>query len=210
MSFSFKNLGLTVKDYSGVDQQILEGVTGQIEACQLVGIMGSSGSGKTTFMNVLSGRAFYGKTEGQVQINDRVARILDHRHRIGFVPQDDIVHEDLTVGENLLYSARLRLDSTSNEEIQDAVVQDVLSILQIGSIRNAIVGNVERRGISGGQRKRVSIGLELCADPITIFLDEPTSGLDATSSEVILTALKDLTELGLTGAGTSALFFVHI
>jgi ABC-type multidrug transport system ATPase subunit len=200
MSFSFKNLGLVVRDHTGADLKVLKGVTGEIEACSLVAVMGPSGAGKTTFMNVLSGRAFYGQTEGQVQINGRDAKILDHRHRIGFVPQDDIVHDDLTVEENLLYSAKLRLDFETDTDAHTAVVQDVLNLLQIEHIRHSIVGNVEKRGISGGQRKRVNIGLELCADPITIFLDEPTSGLDSTSSEVVLAALKDLTEIGLTGA----------
>jgi ABC-type multidrug transport system ATPase subunit len=78
------------------------------------------------------------------------------------------------------------------------IVHDVVSLLQIENIKLSIVGGVEHRGISGGQRKRVNIGLELCSDPTVLFLDEPTSGLDSTSSEVVLTALKDLTYLGLT------------
>jgi ABC-type multidrug transport system ATPase subunit len=114
------------------------------------------------------------------------------------VPQDDIVHDDLTVLENLQYSADIRLPADVKPEIRKAIVKDVIDLLQIGHIKESIVGSVENRGISGGQRKRVNIGLEMCADPIVLFLDEPTSGLDSTSSEVVLGALKDLTELGLT------------
>jgi ABC-type multidrug transport system ATPase subunit len=198
ISFSFKNLGLVVKSHDGGSLKVLKGVTGNIQARQLVAVMGPSGAGKTTFMNVLAGRAFYGRTEGAVEINGRRGKILDYRNQVGFVPQDDIVHDDLTVLENLQYSSKLRLPSSLTNKTRNAIVKDVVKLLQVDHIKDSIVGSVEKRGISGGQRKRVNIGLELCADPIVLFLDEPTSGLDSTSSEVVLGALKDLTDLGLT------------
>jgi ABC-type multidrug transport system ATPase subunit len=148
--------------------------------------------------NVLSGRAYYGETEGTVMINGKPGFVLDYRNQVGFVPQDDTVHEDLTVLENLQYSSQLRLPASTDNKTRDAIVADTLRLLQMEHIKDSIVGSVEQRGISGGQRKRVNIGLEMVADPIVLFLDEPTSGLDSTSSEVVLAALKDLTDLGLT------------
>ena len=94
-----------------------------------------------------------------------------------------VVHEDLTVEENLTYSALLRLPQNTSPGKQAAIVEDTLKLLQIERIRNSIVGSVEKRGISGGQRKRVNIGLEMTAEPTVLFLDEPTSGEWAASSE---------------------------
>jgi ABC-type multidrug transport system ATPase subunit len=87
------------------------------------------------------------------------------------VPQDDTVHEDLTVRQNLLYNAMLRLPNTMSHQQKMAIVDDVIVILALGHIQDSIVGSVEARGISGGQRKRVNIGVELVADPDVLFLD---------------------------------------
>jgi ABC-type multidrug transport system ATPase subunit len=202
MTFEFNELGLQL--HSGV--VALQGVSGAIKSHTLAAVMGPSGAGKTTFMNALCGRAYYGKVTGQVLINGTRDQILRHRKRVGFVPQDDIVHDDLTVHENLHFSAQLRLprdgavvpNGVRRARWVHKIVEDALSVLQIGHIRDSIVGSVEKRGISGGQRKRVNIGLELVADPVVLFLDEPTSGLDSHSSEVVLSALKEMTKLGLT------------
>jgi len=117
---------------------------------------------------------------------------------VGFVPQDDIVHEDLTVREQIQISARLRNESSLSDSRIKRVANDVLNVMQIDHIQNSIVGGVEQRGISGGQRKRVNIGLELAAQPTVLFLDEPTSGLDSTSSLAVAFSLKKMCELGMT------------
>jgi ABC-type multidrug transport system ATPase subunit len=179
---------------------VLKGVSGKIDSGTLVAVMGPSGCGKTTFMNVLCGRAFYGTpTPGSVvTINGGEDEIMNHRHKIGFVPQNDTVHDTLTVQENLWYSARLRMPASSTEAERDRIVEDTLQLLQIDHIRHSVVGSAKVKGISGGQRKRVNIGLELTCDPVVLFLDEPTSGLDATSSEVVLSTLKDMARDGMT------------
>jgi ABC-type multidrug transport system ATPase subunit len=197
MGFAFENLGLFVETPAG-RKHIVNNVSGNIAHGQLVAVMGPSGCGKTSLMNVLCGRAFYGKTCGKLTINGVQGQILAHRKRVGFVPQDDIVHEDLTVRENLEFSARLRLPFDRTVEQRENLVNETLALLQLVRIENSIVGSVEKRGISGGQRKRVNIGLELVADPVCLFLDEPTSGLDSTSSEVVLGALKELTKISMT------------
>ena len=106
------------------------------------------------------------------------------------VSQDDIVHEDLTVRENLAYSARLRGTIPTQTRIQSEIVDGVIDLLHLRLVQHSLVGSVENRGVSGGQRKRVNIGLELVAKPSLLFMDEPTSGLDATAAIDILTALR--------------------
>eukprot|EP00929_Paragymnodinium_shiwhaense_P046079 TRINITY_DN23485_c0_g2_i4.p1 TRINITY_DN23485_c0_g2~~TRINITY_DN23485_c0_g2_i4.p1 ORF type:complete len:695 (+),score=205.19 TRINITY_DN23485_c0_g2_i4:274-2358(+) len=124
--------------------------------------------------------------------------ISDHKSIIGFVPQDDIVHEGLTVGEQIGFAAELRNPVELDHRHKRLIAEDVLNVMQIEHIQNSIVGGVEERGISGGQRKRVNIGLELASNPTVLFLDEPTSGLDATSSLTIVHSLKKMTQLGMT------------
>eukprot|EP00884_Botryococcus_braunii_P002225 jgi/Botrbrau1/12002/Bobra.247_2s0007.1 len=194
LGISFDMLSLTLS--SG--QVALEGVTGEIQHSRLVAVMGPSGSGKSTFLNVLAGRASYGKVGGTVCVNGVVAQMSDYSSNIGFVPQDDIVYDDLTVEENLMYSAKLRQPPGTAPQKIRRVVSTAIRALQLGPVQNSLVGSVERRGISGGQRKRVNVGMELVATPALLFLDEPTSGLDATASWDILYALKCLARLGMT------------
>eukprot|EP00930_Biecheleria_cincta_P025142 TRINITY_DN17937_c0_g1_i1.p1 TRINITY_DN17937_c0_g1~~TRINITY_DN17937_c0_g1_i1.p1 ORF type:complete len:695 (+),score=124.75 TRINITY_DN17937_c0_g1_i1:64-2148(+) len=194
VSIQFENLSLQLP--SGVT--VLEGVSGQFKSGRMCAIMGPSGAGKTTFMNVLSGKATYGKMGGTVLVNDQKADVSGLKSVLGFVPQDDIVHQDLTVREQIRFSAELRNDSQLSASRLDRITDDVLAVMQIDHIQNSIVGGVEKRGISGGQRKRVNIGLELAAQPDIMFLDEPTSGLDSTSSLSVVLSLKKMCQLGMT------------
>lgn len=190
----FRELGLTLHD----GRTILAGITGRFEHSKVAAVMGPSGAGKTTFLSVLMGRAGrQGTPAGALRINGRDIGVPDLQSVVGYVPQEDIVHEDLTVRENLVYSARLRLSSSKPRREQLDVVDDVLDLLQLRHVQHQVVGCVERRGISGGQRKRVSIGLELAAKPSILFMDEPTSGLDATAAADILQALKRMAGLGM-------------
>lgn len=194
MQVGFNELSLELKN----GNQALQGVSGEFSAGSLVAIMGPSGAGKTTFMNVLCGKATYGTPGGDVLINNTPCDVQRLKSVTGFVPQDDIVHEKLTVREQLTFAAKLRNPPRTTRARIENIVEDILAIMQIRHIQNSIVGGVEERGISGGQRKRVNIGLELAADPALLFLDEPTSGLDATSSLLIIGSLKKLTDLGVT------------
>jgi len=193
VDISFQNLGLELKD----GKKVLNGVTGEFKAGRMCAIMGPSGAGKTTCMNVLCGKATYGKQIGTVKINGRKMDIRKISSLVGFVPQDDIVHETLTVREQIRFSAQLRNAVGTSEKRIEHITDDVLSVMQIDHIQNSIVGGVEKRGISGGQRKRVNIGLELAAQPCVLFLDEPTSGLDSTSSLAVVYSLKKMCQLGM-------------
>ncbi|GMH92516.1 hypothetical protein TrVE_jg6745 [Triparma verrucosa] len=200
----FENLSLTV-NVGGKEMTVLNNISGTIKEKTMVALMGGSGAGKTSLLNALCGRAWYGKVTGDVYINGVKDRMENHQDILGFVPQDDIVHPDLTVYENLMYSGLFRLPKgTPLWEIDDLAYQ-VLTELQIDNVADSLVGDAGKRGISGGQRKRVNIGLELMARPKLLFLDEPTSGLDANSSQVALTALKKLAKR----RGTTVVTVIH-
>lgn len=191
LDVAFENLSLTVT--VGKKQvNVVDNVTGRLRSNTMTAVMGGSGSGKSSLLNALCGRAFYGKVVGSVVINGNDSKIEDHKAVIGFVPQEDIVYPDLTVRENLLYSGRLQLPAgTTDEEIAD-LADETMASLGLSRIANSLVGDAKRRGVSGGEKKRVNIGLELMKRPKILFLDEPTSGLDSRSAFVVMDSLKRL------------------
>ena len=162
---------------------------------KLIGLMGASGSGKSTLLNVLNGSER--PSSGRVVINgidiheepDKIAGV------IGFIPQDDLLMENLTVFENLYYAARLCFGHYSRKQIT-ALVEKVLMNLGLSEIRELKVGSPMQKTISGGQRKRLNIGLELLREPAVLFVDEPTSGLSSRDSENIMDLLKELSLRG--------------
>ncbi len=162
---------------------------------RLVGIMGGSGSGKSTLLNVLNGN--YKPTQGHVLLNgiDIYAHKKYARQWMGYVAQDDILFEELTVGENLLYSAKLEYPELSEVVLQEKV-DEVLRSVGLSECKELRVGSVLDKTISGGQRKRLNIALELIRASKVIFVDEPTSGLSSRDSEMIMDLLKELTLRG--------------
>jgi ABC-type multidrug transport system ATPase subunit len=157
----------------------------------MVGIMGASGSGKSTLFNVLNGNER--PSSGRVLING----IDIHRERkriegvIGYVPQDDLLIEELTVSKNLYYAAKLCFSTYTDQEIHELVDKTLIS-LGLYEIRNQKVGDPLNKIVSGGQRKRMNIGLELLREPMVLFVDEPTSGLSSRDSENIMDLLKEI------------------
>lgn len=162
---------------------------------ELVGVMGSSGSGKTTLLNVLNGSR--NPEEGTVEING----INLHKEKknlegiIGYISQDDLLIEELTVYQNLFYNAKLCFNQLSNDYIHKRVLQTLINIGLLEE-KDRKVGGVLNQGISGGQRKRLNIALELIREPSILFVDEPTSGLSSSDSENIIDLLKELTLKG--------------
>jgi ABC-type multidrug transport system ATPase subunit len=165
------------------------------ESGRMIGIMGASGAGKSTLLGVLNG--INPPYDGEVIING----ISIHKERerikglIGYVSQDDLLIEDLTVFNNLYYNAKLCFGNLTEEEITERV-DNVLKNLGLYEIRNMKVGSPLNKKISGGQRKRLNISLELIREPAILFLDEPTSGLSSRDSENILDLLKELARKG--------------
>ncbi|CAB4016980.1 white-brown complex homolog 30, partial [Paramuricea clavata] len=188
---------LTTVQRENKGKVVLEGVTGHVRSGEVTAVMGPSGAGKTTFLNTLSGKAYYGNANGKILFNNEVVRgIKQFRSITGFVPQEDTMHRNLTVHEVLYYQALLRLPAGTNKRTINYKIRQTLDILEISHVADSLIGDEETRGISGGQRKRVNIGMELIADPTLLFLDEPTSGLDSTSSLSVLKSLRAVAEEG--------------
>lgn len=162
---------------------------------KLVGIMGSSGAGKTTLLNVLSG--LFKPSSGQVLINgiDLIKDTDKLKGAIGYIPQDDLLIEELTVFENLYYNAKLCFKEKSNQEISE-LVDKTLTNLGLYQRKDLKVGSPLNKLISGGQRKRLNIALELIREPAILFVDEPTSGLSSRDSENIMSLMRELTLKG--------------
>ena len=160
------------------------------EAGQLIGILGGSGVGKSTLLNVLNGKIPL--DDGKIMINgyDIHSKNEEIKGLIGYVPQDDLLIEELTVYQNLYYNAKLCFRDFNEEGIHNKVI-DTLEVLDLMEISNLKVGSTLNKYISGGQRKRLNIGLELMREPYVMFIDEPTTGLSSMDSENVMYLLKN-------------------
>ncbi len=178
--------------------RLLEGVSLTIYPSELVALMGPSGAGKTTLMNALNG--YTPPAAGSVLFNGRdlYAHYDEFQGVVGYVPQDDIMHRDLTVGQALYYTARFRLpEDTSGYEIGKRI-GEVIAQLGLEGTEQVLIGSPEKKGISGGQRKRVNLAMELLTDPAVLFLDEPTSGLSSEDALMVMKLLRKLADGGRT------------
>lgn len=186
VSFNFRKSG------NGIHNLNFNGGSGE-----LVGIIGGSGAGKSTTLSILSGTLR--PQSGKIRINGYdLYNDIDREKLtgvIGFVPQDDLLIEELTVYENLYYNARMCLSNLPEAKIREAVDR-VLIDLDLDEARNLKVGNPLNKVISGGQRKRINIALELMREPTILFADEPTSGLSSVDSDMVMNLLKDLSYKG--------------
>ncbi len=180
------------------ERRLLENLSLTVYPSEFVALMGPSGAGKTTLMNALNGYAR--PSCGTVRFNgqDLYANYGQFQGVIGYVPQDDIMHGELTVGQALYYTARLRLPADSSDEEIVGRVQKVISQLGLEGTENVLIGSPQRKGISGGQRKRVNLAMELLTDPAVLFLDEPTSGLSSEDALNVMRLLRRLADEGKT------------
>lgn len=192
LAFDFDNLSFEPKP----GKKILGGISGSMRSGSFWAVMGGSGAGKSTFLNVLMGKTDH--TSGSVLVNGHQEKMKKYKKLIGYVPQDDVVLPELTVRENILHSARIRLPRTWSDEEKQEHVDNLIACLGLSHVADSLVGDTRKPVISGGQRKRVSIGLELAAAPMALFLDEPTSGLDATSAGTVMGLLRSISRLGVT------------
>ena len=181
-------------------KRLLDPVSLTVFPSELVALMGPAGAGKTTLLKALNG--YTPPREGTVLFNGfNLYQYYDRfRQQMGYVPQDDIVHPQLTVEQALYFSARLRTDLTDTEI--EARTRKVLEDLDIYDKAKLVIGSPQRKTLSGGQRKRVNIALELITDTPVLFLDEPTSGLSSYDAESVVDLLKGLSRAGKTIVAT--------
>ena len=190
---AFVDVSYTVRDrMTRRDKAILDGVTGMFRPGSMTALMGPSGCGKTTLLDVLSGRKTTGQIRGEILYNgvEPTAALL--KTRCGYVEQFDTLVPNLTVREMLLYTAHLKRETSETFAEKLERVEAVMTALRLQEARDVPIGDPLTKGISGGQAKRVSIGLALISQPEVLFLDEPTTGLDSFMANEVMSILREL------------------
>ncbi|KAJ9692495.1 hypothetical protein PVL29_011517 [Vitis rotundifolia] len=178
--------------------ELLKGVSGAFRPGVLTALMGVSGAGKTTLMDVLAGRKTGGYIEGNITISGYPKKQETFARISGYCEQNDIHSPHVTVHESLLYSAWLRLPSDVNSETRKMFIEEVMELVELTPLRDALVGLPGVNGLSTEQRKRLTIAVELVANPSIIFMDEPTSGLDARAAAIVMRTVRNTVDTGRT------------
>ncbi|KAJ0101885.1 hypothetical protein Patl1_05729 [Pistacia atlantica] len=204
---SFNNLSYKVKtnrkagQFCSQDQiktkVLLDDITGEARDGEIMAIMGASGAGKSTLLDALAGRIERESLKGSVSLNgESLLESKFFKVISAYVMQDDLLFPMLTVEETLMFSAEFRLHRSVTKAKKRARVQALIDQLGLRSAAKTIIGDEQHRGISGGERRRVSIGIDIVHDPILLFLDEPTSGLDSTSAFMVVKVLQRIAKSG--------------
>ncbi|CCF58742.1 hypothetical protein KAFR_0F01460 [Kazachstania africana CBS 2517] len=190
-TLSFENISYRVPSLhdSNNHENVLKNVSGIVKPGQMLAIMGGSGAGKTTLLDILAMKNKTGSVQGNIKVNGSSISKKDYSKVVGFVDQDDYLLPTLTVYETVLNSALLKLPRSMSFEAKRSRVYQVLEELRIIDIKDRIIGSDFKRGISGGEKRRVSIACELVTSPLILFLDEPTSGLDANNANNVVECL---------------------
>nr|XP_043620816.1 pleiotropic drug resistance protein 3-like [Erigeron canadensis] len=184
--------------FTGKRLQLLHDITGAFRPGVLTALMGVSGAGKTTLLDVLSGRKTSGVVEGEIKIGG-YPKVQDTFARIsGYCEQTDIHSPQITVEESVLFSAWLRLHPGIDSKTKYRFIEEILETVELYDIKDALVGIPGVNGLSTEQRKRLTIAVEVVANPSIIFMDEPTTGLDARSAAIVMRAVKNIVDTGRT------------
>ncbi|XP_020223726.1 pleiotropic drug resistance protein 1-like [Cajanus cajan] len=177
---------------------LLKGVSGAFRPGVLTALMGVSGAGKTTLMDVLAGRKTGGYIEGSIKISGYPKKQETFARISGYCEQNDIHSPHVTVYESLLYSAWLRLPSSVDSNTRQMFIEEVMELVELNPLRKSLVGLPGVSGLSTEQRKRLTIAVELVANPSIIFMDEPTSGLDARAAAIVMRTVRNTVDTGRT------------
>ncbi|PQQ17541.1 pleiotropic drug resistance protein 1 [Prunus yedoensis var. nudiflora] len=177
---------------------LLKCVSGAFRPGVLTALMGVSGAGKTTLMDVLAGRKTGGYIEGNISVSGYPKKQESFARISGYCEQNDIHSPYVTVYESLMYSAWLRLSTEINSGTRKMFVEEVMRLVELNPLRQALVGLPGESGLSTEQRKRLTIAVELVANPSVIFMDEPTSGLDARAAAIVMRAVRNTVDTGRT------------
>ncbi|KAJ1697900.1 hypothetical protein LUZ63_006412 [Rhynchospora breviuscula] len=178
--------------------QLLSDVSGAFRPGILTALVGVSGAGKTTLMDVLAGRKTGGYIEGDISISGYPKKQETFARISGYCEQNDIHSPNLTVYESLVYSAWLRLSPEINSKTRTMFVEEIMELVELNVLRDSIVGLPNIDGLSTEQRKRLTIAVELVANPSIIFMDEPTSGLDARAAAIVMRTVRNTVNTGRT------------
>ncbi|KAI9021262.1 ABC-2 type transporter-domain-containing protein [Hyaloraphidium curvatum] len=196
-TLTFKDLSYFISVGRGKERQLLDSVSGRIVPGALTALMGFTGAGKTTLQDVLARRKTAGRIEGTVLV-DNVPQGEDFKRIMAYAEQSDVLNPNFTVRESLRFSAYCRQPADVPKEEKDSYVEQVIDILGMHSIAEALVGSVEKGvGIGLVDRKKLNIGIQLVAKPEVLILDEPTSGQDSFAAFQIVRLLRNLADLGL-------------
>ncbi|GAA5809512.1 hypothetical protein MFLAVUS_002921 [Mucor flavus] len=197
-TFNSAEISVTFSDISYIvaGKPILTNISGYVDPGHMLAVMGPSGAGKSSLLDILAKKHKRGVTSGKVLINGMSPTRQQFKKITGFVDQDDSLMGTLTVRETLTYAALMRLPRHMPLQQKQKRVEEVIQELGISKIADSMIGIPGQRGISGGEKRRVSIGKELVTSPSLLFLDEPTSGLDAYNAGVVMECLKKLAHEG--------------
>ncbi|EFJ07075.1 ATP-binding cassette transporter [Selaginella moellendorffii] len=177
---------------------LLHNISGEALKGHVTAVLGPSGAGKSTFLDALAGRICKGSLRGRVTVDGRAVSTSMMKRISSYVMQDDQLFPMLTVYETFLFAANVRLPSAFTPEEKKARVEELITQLGLEHAADTYIGNEGVRGVSGGERRRVSIGVDIIHGPSLLFLDEPTSGLDSTSAFVVVERLRDIAQRGST------------
>ncbi|KAL1220620.1 ABC transporter G family member 41 [Cardamine amara subsp. amara] len=198
LTVTFQNMNYIIETPQGKKRQLLSDVTGALKPGVLTSLMGVSGAGKTTLLDVLSGRKTRGIIKGEIQVGG-YPKVQETFARVsGYCEQFDVHSPNITVEESLKYSAWLRLPYNIDSKIKNELVNEVLETVELEDIKDSMVGVPGISGLSTEQRKRLTIAVELVANPSIMFMDEPTTGLDARAAAIVMRAVKNVAETGRT------------
>ncbi|XP_010259980.1 PREDICTED: ABC transporter G family member 6-like [Nelumbo nucifera] len=175
---------------------LLNDISGEARDGEIMAVLGASGSGKSTLIDALANRIAKGSLKGCITLNNEAVPSRLLKVISAYVMQDDLLFPMLTVQETLMFSAEFRLPRTLDKSKKKARVQALIDQLGLRNAANTVIGDEGHRGVSGGERRRVSIGIDIIHDPIVLFLDEPTSGLDSTSAFMVVNVLKRIAQSG--------------
>ncbi|KFK34602.1 hypothetical protein AALP_AA5G167000 [Arabis alpina] len=175
---------------------LLNGISGEAREGEMMAVLGASGSGKSTLIDALANRIAKESLNGAITLNGEVLESSLHKVISAYVMQDDLLFPMLTVEETLMFSAEFRLPHSLSKKKKKARVQALIDQLGLRNAAKTVIGDEGHRGVSGGERRRVSIGIDIIHDPIILFLDEPTSGLDSTSAYMVVKVLQRIAQSG--------------
>ncbi|XP_062092764.1 ABC transporter G family member 6-like [Humulus lupulus] len=175
---------------------LLNNISGEARDGEILAVLGASGSGKSTLIDALANRIAKGSLKGTVTLNGEVLESRLLKVISAYVMQDDLLFPMLTVEETLMFAAEFRLPRTLSKSKKKMRVQALIDQLGLRNAAKTVIGDEGHRGVSGGERRRVSIGIDIIHDPILLFLDEPTSGLDSTSAYMVVKVLQRIAQSG--------------